>query len=151
MIKLISGGKMNTENQQENELPQGCELAMASEAFYLTNMILAPGLGFIMLVFLYMHCQTRHASAFALNHLRQTMAATFITGVIAVGFMAAIYFTGGIGSPWFWHLLTGYFVLFHAPLSWFGIVGFSKALSGEEYRYPFVGVKLLKDAQPAMA
>ena len=142
---------MTTNHMQDQDLPQGCELAMASEAFYITNMILAPGLGFIMLLFLHMHCKTRQASAFAMNHLRQTMVATFITGIIALAFTLAIYFTGGIGSPWFWHLLTAYFVVFHIPLSWFGIVGFGKAISGEEYRYPFVGIRLLKDEPLAAA
>jgi hypothetical protein len=134
-----------TEQTPETELPQGCELAIASEAFYITNMILAPGLGFVMLLFLQMHCKTRNAPAIALNHLRQALYASYITGIVAVAFMAIIYYTGGFASPWYWHLLTAYFVLFHAPLSWFGIVGFGKALSGESYRYPMLHIPLLEE------
>ncbi len=133
------------DENNEITLPKGCELAIASEAFYITNMILAPGLGFIMLIFLQMHCKTKNAPAIALNHLRQAMFASYVTGAVAGLFLLAIYLTGGFASPWYWHLLTVYFVFFHLPLSWFGIVGFGKALSGEEYRYPLVGIKLLKN------
>ena len=138
---------MSTSENTANdiELPQGCDLAIASEAFYITNMILAPGLGFIMLLFLRLHCKTRNAPAIAMNHLRQTMIATFVTGVIALLFTLAIYYTGGFASPWYWHLLGGYFIVFHVPLSWFGIVGFGRAISGENYRYPVVGMRLLQD------
>lgn len=129
------------------EMPKGCDLAIAAEAFYITNMILAPGLGFIMLLFLRMHCKTKNAPAIALNHLRQTLVATFVTGAIAVVFVVAIWLTGGLDSPYFWHLLTGYLVLFHLPLSWFGLVGFGRAISGKNYRFPVVGVNLLKDKE----
>ncbi|MEN8174445.1 MAG: hypothetical protein ABFS23_01695 [Pseudomonadota bacterium] len=140
-----------SENEQipeDHELPAGCELAIASEAFYITNMILAPGLGFIMLLFLRRHCLRKHAPAIALNHIRQTLAATFLIAVVAAAFTLAIYLTGGFDSPWFWHLLAAYIVVFHIPLSWFGVVGLGKALSGENYRYPLVGMPLRQDDAP---
>jgi len=131
-------------------LPKGCEMAIAAEAFYVTNMALAPGLGFLMLMMLYFHCSRKNAPAVALNHLRQTLAATFWTTVLAAVFLGLIVATGGYPSPWFWTLLSSYFLLFHLPLTAFGVIGLGRALGGRSYHYPLVCMKLVPDA-PAPA
>jgi uncharacterized Tic20 family protein len=125
------------------KLPEGCDLAIASQAFYIVNMLLAPGLGFLMLMALYPYCKRRRPPKIAMNHLRQAIAATLWATVIVVIFLALIWFTGGYPSPYFWPLLTIYFVFFHLPMSYVGIVGLGKALSGENYRYPVIGAPLL--------
>lgn len=140
---------MSANDTGKETLPQGCELGIAAEAFYITNMILAPGLGFIMLVFLYFHCSRKHAPAFALNHLRQTLVATFWAGLIAAAFVGLIYATGGYPSPYFWSLLGFYFIAIHLPLCWFGLKGLDRALAGKEYRYPVVGARLLSGGPTA--
>lgn len=127
------------------KLPAGCDLAIAAEAFYITNMVLAPGLGFIMLAFLYPYCLRRKAPAIAMDHLRQAMWATLWTGVLAIIFLGLIFVTGGYPSPWFWPLLTVYFLGIHLPLSWLGVVGLGRALSGESYRYPLIGPRLAQE------
>jgi len=132
------------------EVPEGCDLAIAAEAFYVTNMVLAPGLGFIMLLALYFHCVRKNATAIALNHLRQTLSATFWTGAIAALFLGLIFATGGYPSPWFWPLLSGYFLLFHIPLTYMGVMGLTRALGGEGYRFPLVGRRMLPET-PATA
>lgn len=131
-------------------LPKGCEMAIAAEAFYVTNMVLAPGLGFLMLMMLYFHCSRKKAPAMALNHLRQTLAATFWTTVLAAVFLGLIFATGGYPSPWFWTLLSSYFLLFHLPLTAFGVIGLGRALGGRSYHYPLVGMKPVTDS-PAPA
>jgi hypothetical protein len=129
----------------EQELPAGCDLAIAAEALHITNMILAPGLGLLMLLALSAYCGNRKAPAISMNHLRQALVASFLSTIIGGVFVLFVYFTGGFASPWFWHSLVAYIVLFHLPLSWFGIVGLGRALSGKSYRYPIVGMKLLHD------
>jgi hypothetical protein len=142
---------MSTETVDDaQQSPPGCDLAIAAEAFYVTNMILAPGLGLLMLVFLYVHCARKHAAPLAMNHLRQAIAATVWSAVALAVFIGLVFATGGYPSPYFWPLLTIYFLCFHLPLSWFGIKGLGKALCGECYRYPFVGRALLPD-RPAGA
>ena len=126
-------------------LPKGCEMAIAAEAFYVTNMVLAPGLGFLMLMMLYFHCSSKKAPAVALNHLRQTLAATFWTTIIAAVFLGLIVATGGYPSPWFWTLLTSYFLVFHLPLTAFGVIGLGRALGGRSYHYPLFGMQLKPD------
>jgi len=137
-------------NVAESEpLPKGCELAIAAEAFYVTNMVLAPGLGFLMLAVLYLHCSRQKAPAMALNHLRQTLAATFWTGAIAAVFLGLIFATGGYPSDWFWTLLTTYFLVFHLPLTWFGVIGLGRALGGRSYHYPLFGMRMMPETATA--
>ena len=138
-----------TISENSEPLPKGCELAIAAEAFYVTNMVLAPGLGFLMLAVLYLHCSRKKAPPMALNHLRQTLAATFWTGAIAAVFLGLIFATGGYPSPWFWTLLTTYFLVFHLPLTWFGVIGLGRALGGSSYHYPLFGMRMLPEAAAA--
>ncbi len=133
-------------SSDHEQLPAGCDLAIAAQAFYITNMLLAPGLGAGMLAFLYLHCARKKAPAIALNHLRQAVFATVWAGVIVVVFLGLIVLTGGYPSSWFWPLMGTYFLFFHLPLSWFGIRGLDRALAGKDYRYPFVGARLLQDS-----
>jgi len=137
------------EEQSEQELPKGCELAIAAEAFYIVNMVLAPGLGFMMLAALYPYCKRKRPPAIVMNHLRQAISATIWTAVILVIFMGLLWYTGGYPSAYFWPLITVYFVFFHIPLSVIGVIGFGKALAGENYRYPMIGMPLLNDSQIA--
>ncbi|MDJ0893174.1 MAG: hypothetical protein QNK18_18515 [Gammaproteobacteria bacterium] len=136
---------------EDEQLPAGCELAIAAQAFYITNMLLAPGLGAALLVFLYLHCARRKAPAIALNHLRQAIFATAWAGVVLAVFLGLIVVTGGYPSAWFWPLMGIYFVVFHLPMSWFGVQGLGRALAGEDYRYPLVGARLLQDTSAAPA
>ena len=135
----------------QEELPAGCELAIAAQAFYITNMVLAPGLGAGLLAFLYLHCVRKKAPAIALNHLRQAVVATLWAGVFLAVFLGLIYLTGGYPSPWFWPLMGIYFAFFHLPLSWLGVKGLSSALAGEDYRYPLVGARLVQDGAAVRA
>lgn len=132
-------------NDQAPETPPGCDMAIAAEAFYVTNMVLAPGLGFFMLLMLYRHCAKKGSPVIAMNHLRQTFMATMWTAIIGLLFAVLIVLTGGYPSDWFWPLLGVYFIGFHLPLSWMGIMGLNKALEGKSYCYPLVGCRLLGD------
>ncbi len=137
--------------QQNNErvLPEGCDLAIAAEAFYVVNMLLAPGLGFLMLAALYPYCKRKRPPVIALNHFRQAISATIWAGVVVAIFLGLLWYTGGYPSPYFWPLVTIYFLFFHIPMSVIGIVGLGKALAGENYRYPVIGMPLLRDAATA--
>ena len=132
------------ENMQES-LPEGCDLAIAAEAFYIVNMVLAPGLGFLMLAALYPYCKKKRPPKIAMNHLRQAISATIWAGIALTIFLVLIWLTGGYPSPYFWPLVGIYFFFIHIPMSVIGVVGFGKALAGENFRYPLIGMPLLQD------
>ena len=139
---------MSTDNSDTvQQLPEGCDLAIAAEAFYIVNMVLAPGLGFMMLAALYPYCKKKRPPAIAMNHLRQAISATVWAVVIVTIFLVLLWVTGGYPSPYFWSLVAVYFLFFHIPMSVIGIIGFGKALAGENYRYPIIGMPLISDPE----
>lgn len=138
---------MSAEQEESAEsLPEGCDLAIAAEAFYIVNMVLAPGLGFLMLAVLYPYCKRKRPPAIAMNHLRQAISATIWAIVALTIFFVLLWVTGGYPSAYFWPLITFYFVFIHIPMSVIGVIGFGKALAGENYRYPVIGRPLLDDS-----
>ena len=135
----------SSEQQSVSALPEGCDLAIAAEAFYIVNMVLAPGLGFLMLAALYPYCKKKRPPKIAMNHLRQAISATIWAGIAVTIFLVLIWLTGGYPSPYFWPLITIYFLFIHIPMSIIGVIGFGKALAGENFRYPLIGMPLLED------
>lgn len=134
------------EEESAKSLPEGGELAIAAEAFYIVNMLLAPGLGFLMLAVLFLYSKRKRPPAIAMDHLRQVISATIWAIVALTTFFALLWVTGGYPSTYFWPLITIYFVFIHIPMSVIGVIGFGKALAGESYRYPVIGRPLLADS-----
>jgi len=118
--------------------PPGTSLAVTAESLYLANLLLAPGLAFVVLVVVY---RKRHASAppLAASHLSQTMSASLWAGVLLVIINLLILATGGYQAAHTWIALILYFTLAHSTLVVCGAIGLSKALAGQCWRYPLVG------------
>ena len=135
----------DSSEQPVTELPEGCDLAIAAEAFYIVNMVLAPGLGFLMLAAVYPYCKKKRPPNITMNHLRQAISATVWAGIALTVFVVLIWLTGGYPSAYFWPLVGIYFLFVHIPMSIIGVIGFGKALAGENYRYPLIGMPLLQD------
>src|SRR5574337_1836772 len=120
----------------------GPRLAILAEALYLANLLIAPGLAFLVLLVLWW----RHRASATLivrNHLRQTVVASIYGGAMLVGVSVVIFLLGGFNDPWSWVLGILYFVSFHATLVIFGVVGLNHAILGRSWQYPFIGPELL--------
>ncbi|MBI5042161.1 MAG: hypothetical protein HZB57_13450 [Gammaproteobacteria bacterium] len=120
------------------ELPEGTALAITAEVLYLANLLLLPGLAFVVLWVLYRrHGKT--APPLARCHLRQTVAASLWAGVLLILVNGLIVALGGYHAPATWVILILYFTTCHASLVLLGVLGLSKALAGQRYRYPLLG------------
>lgn len=126
----------------DDEIP-GRRLAVAAEALYLTNLLLAPGLAFVAIALLWRrHRQT--ASRLARNHLRQAFLVSLWGGVLIVAVTAALLlFVDNGGALWTAVIL--YFTCIHSTLVLFGIVGLARAMAGQNFRYPLIGPRLLEN------
>jgi uncharacterized Tic20 family protein len=113
-------------------------LATAAESLYLANLLLAPGLAFAGLAWLYLK-RRRGAPPLAAAHLDQTLSASLWAGVLLVGVNAAILLLGGYDGPNVWAVVIVYFTVFHSTLVLLGILGLAKAMAGQCWRYPLVG------------
>lgn len=113
-------------------------IAVQAEALYLINLMLAPGFAFFILLWL----ACRHggsASALVRCHLRQTVVASLWAGVLLMAVTLAIVLLGGFDNPATWMVVILYFVCCHAALILFGVLGLSRAMSGQIYIFPLIG------------
>ena len=121
--------------------PEGQGLAVAAESLYLVNLLLVPGVAFVILLVLYL----RHrgsAPALARGHLQQTLIASLWAGLLLVLVNGLILWLGGYDQASTWMVLLLYFVSCHAALVLLGVVGLARAMAGKPYRYPLIGPRL---------
>ena len=121
----------------EQEIP-GQSQAVWMETLYLANLLLAPGLAFIMLLWLYFR-RSADMPALAQCHLRQTISASVWAGVLLVIANIAIILLGGYAAPKTWVIVIIYFTTCHSTLVLLGVLGLAKAMAGQKYVYPLVG------------
>lgn len=126
-------------NDAVGEEPRsGQSLAITAEALYLINLLLVPGVAFLVLLFLYWR-YIGTAPALARCHLRQVVTASLWAGGLLLAVNAVIIFIGGYDSHYTWLVVVIYFTVFHATLVLLGTVGLAKAMAGQNYRYPLIG------------
>lgn len=118
--------------------PEGQALAVWSEALFLANLLLAPGLAFLALAWLWFK-RRRSAPPLARCHLDQTMSASVWAGVLLVIANLAVIAFGGYDSSTTWVVVIIWFTCIHSTLVLLGMFGLSRALAGKEWVFPLVG------------
>lgn len=121
----------------EREAP-GQGLAVAAETLYLVNLMLAPGLGFLAIAWLWL--KRRHeVPRLARCHLDQTFFVSLWGGALIVVACAAFLLVFGWDWEWTWVFVIMYFTCVHSTLILFGMLGLAKAMAGKPYVYPWIG------------
>ena len=128
----------------DDESTPGLSLAVLSEALYLANLLLAPGVAFAVLVWLWRKYQ-HSAPPLARQHLRQTTFVSFYGGILIVTLTAIFIIAGGLTWEWTWVMVILYFTCIHSTLVMFGMFGLSKAMAGQTWRYPLIGPALERE------
>jgi hypothetical protein len=121
-----------------NAPPGRASPAVQAEALYLINLLLAPGLAFLLLWVLF----RRHrdsADPLVRGHVRQTFAASLLAGLLLAGVPVLMVLTGDLSRPGVWVGLVLYFVSCHGTLVLLGVLGLARALAGKPYTYPLLG------------
>lgn len=122
---------------QERDAP-GQGLAVAAEALYLVNLMLAPGLGFLAIAWLRLK-RRRDAPPLARCHLDQTFFVSLWGGALIVAVCTAFLFFLGWDWEWTWVAVIMYFTCVHSTLILLGMLGLAKAMAGKPYVYPYIG------------
>lgn len=118
--------------------PDPRRTAVQAEALYLVNLLLLPGIAFVLLLWL----SRRHAASahsLARCHLRQTVRAGIGAGLLLIAVPAAVAAVADLDQPATWVLLLLYFLCCHASLVLLGVLGLSRAIAGQPYVYPLFG------------
>ncbi len=117
---------------------KGRQLAVLAESLYLINLLVLPGIAFLWLLWLYSR-QHATASPLALCHLRQAIAASIWAGVLLGPITVLTVVVGGYDNIAAWTAAILYFTVCHSSLVLLGILGLSKAIAGQAWRYPLLG------------
>lgn len=129
---------MSLSDNEADTSASGRSLAVMAEALYLTNLLLLPGLTFLVLLAVWAR-HRRSAPPLARCHLRQTVAASLWAGALLILANAAILLLGGYRHAGTWVVVILYFTIFHSTLVLLGVLGLAKALAGQPYVYPLIG------------
>jgi nitric oxide reductase NorQ protein len=119
-------------------LPAGRRLAIVAESLYLANLLLAPGIAFAIIAWLWL-TRRSEAPALARRHLDQALFVSLWGGILLVACCGIFVLLGGLAWKWTWVLVILYFTCVHSALVTFGIIGLAKAMAGREYVYPWIG------------
>lgn len=119
----------------------GPALAIAAGAFFLINLMLLPGIAFVILVGLWWKHRD-NADPLVRNHLLQNVVASLWGGAMLISVSMTILLLGGFSNPWSWLLGILYFILCHAGLIYLGVMGLIRAMNGHAWRFPLIGPPL---------
>ncbi len=131
MPRLVNAG------DAPEEVP-GMGLAVSAEALYLANLLVVPGIGFLILAYLRFRSPV-DGRPLAAAHLAQAFVASLWGGGLLVLVNLLIVLLGGYHSTHTWVLLILYFTVCHSTLVLLGVVGLAKAMAGQCWRYPLIG------------
>ena len=125
----------------ENEQPKpGQSLGVVAESLYLINLLLLPGIAFIVLLVIYLK-RVKHSPPLARCHLEQTLLASLWAGILLIAANGAILMLGGYDAAYTWVVLVLYFTIVHTTLVILGTIGLARAMAGKGFEYPLVGKK----------
>lgn len=131
---------MNTSLGLSGHDEEGRRLAVMAEALYLANLLVLPGLAFAALLTLWLRHKA-HAPPLAREHLRQAVWASIVSGILIVCLSLGLVALGGWHQPWTWVVVITYFVCVHGMLVLLGMFGLAKAMAGQVWRYPLIGLR----------
>ncbi len=121
----------------ERDVP-GQGLAVAAESLYLVNLMLAPGIAFLALAWLWFK-RRADAPPLAKCHLDQTFFVSLWGGALIIVVCAAFLYFLGLDWEWTWVTVIMYFTCVHSTLILLGMLGLAKAMAGKPYAYPWIG------------
>ena len=116
----------------------GQNLAVMAEALFLGNLLVAPGVCFAILLWLWLRNKD-DAPPLAHHHLKQTTYVSLWGGILIIVISAAFIALGGLQWEWTWVIVIMYFTCIHSTLVMFGAYALSKALAGQIWRDPLIG------------
>lgn len=126
------------ERDPAEQQPAGMGLAVTAESLYLANLLVAPGIAFLVLGLLFLR-RGKHTPPLAAAHIEQAVSASIWAGVLLLLVNGAILALGGYRGLTAWTFVILYFTVCHSTLVLLGVVGLVKAMAGQCWRFPLVG------------
>ena len=96
------------------------QVAVAAESLYLVNLMLLPGVAFVVLLALRL-ATWQNSGPLARNHLSQTLGVSAVGGALILFVCLPVLAT--LSGPWVWVWVLAYFTLVHSSLIFMGVFG----------------------------
>ena len=122
----------------------GQNLAVIAEALFLANLLVAPGVCFAVLLWLWQRNKD-DAPRLARQHLKQATYVSLWGGLLIVTLTSLFIALGGLQWEWTWVVVILYFTCIHSTLVLFGMFALVKALAGQVWRFPLIGPAVDRD------
>jgi uncharacterized Tic20 family protein len=113
-------------------------IAASAATLYLLNILLLPGLGFLLLLILFVMFQN-HSSKLVHNHLQQALRASVYAGLMLILVGACILLFGDLAHVGTWIFFILYILCVHSVFILLGVVALTRALAGQLFFYPLFG------------
>jgi len=113
-------------------------LAVLAPVLYLLNLLLLPGLAFLVLAWLFIKYRKIDAPVAAVQ-LQQNFFASIVAGAALIGISFVIIAIGGFSSVYSWMVMLLYALSIHATLVLLGVVCLSRGLNQQAFVYPGLG------------
>ena len=125
-------------------LPEDTNIAILAESLFLANLLLIPVIPFLVLFYLYRKYKNTDNSApesLAFNHIRQTLMASVLAGVLIICVAGIFYFFSNISAAITWTIIITYLTCIHSVFVMYGIYGLAKAMAGHPVKFPLIPQK----------
>ena len=113
--------------------------AVTAEVLFLLNLLLLPVVAFLIMAAWYL-LRASELSSIAVSHLRQAIVTSLWAAFLLVVVNGSLLLLGGYDGPYVWAVVIVYFTVVHATFILLGVVGLIKALAGQYWRYPLIGL-----------
>ena len=120
-----------------NGLANARQRAALAQGLFIANLTILPGAALLALAALWL--RHRHDRDLGAIHLDQALFTALWAGGIALATALVTIRLGGTDAPLTWAILLPALVSLHAAFIVLGVVGLTRALSGQPWRYPVLG------------
>ncbi|MBL1141451.1 MAG: hypothetical protein HND53_05395 [Proteobacteria bacterium] len=110
-------------------------LSILAPALYLLNLLLLPGLSFLILAILYIKFRQIEQTT-ARVQLQQNFYISIVSGLVIVGISIIIMIIGDLSSVYSWMVMIIYVLSIHAILALLGAFSLAKGINQQAYIYP---------------
>ncbi len=113
-------------------------LALWAASLYLINLLLLPGIGYLLLGWLYFRNRERDDRPLGNIHLREAFTASTVGGGLIFATLLFFWIGGfDVSSSWVYAII--YFTLIHSSFILLGVLALARAFAAEPFYYPLIG------------
>lgn len=134
-MDVTSSAEQETDTEYSRE---DHRLALTATTLYLVNLLLLPGIAYLLLGWLFWKKRSRRDLPLGNTHLREAFMAATAGGTLIFSTLL-IFWIGGIAESTSWVYAIIYFTIVHSTFILLGVLAMANAFADKPYHYPLIG------------